>query len=466
MKLLFFTAFVGISASVNAKPHIHRHRHLRDSIGRRQDFSETIYEPGPVETVTVWMLNGQAISEDEVRQGIDNGTLVWDEDGNLSSSAASSPTPAPISIATASKEPAPTSESTQAPVAPTESIAVQAQVLSSEAPSSSAAPEPSKTPEPQTSQAPETQSSQAPAPSNSQSSDGNDDDGVDQEFPNNVFDCSSIPDGYGALAVGHAGLGGWIGIQAPQVDSADGYNDITTVPQGSCSGANCCQPGSFCSYSCPNGYLKSSWPAKQGATGQSVGGLYCNSNGRLEMADGSVAKTLCVKGTDKVTIKVQNNLSTNESICRTDYPGTESETVPVTTQPGETVELACPDNSMYYQWQGKPTSAQYYVNNKGVAEQDACSWGDGSKPVGNWAPVNLGVGYDAKSQRAYLSLAPNAPTNPDAKLDFNIEFKADDMSNQCKYSNGQYLSGSNYDQPQKDGCTVSVVCVERVDPRC
>jgi hypothetical protein len=119
------------------------------------------------------------------------------------------------------------------------------------------------------------------------------------------------------------------------------------------------------------------------------------------------------------------------------------------------VELACPDNSKYYQWQGKPTSAQYYVNNKGVTEKDACQWGDGSRPVGNWAPVNLGVGYDAKSQKAYLSLAPNAPTNPDAKLDFNIEFKADDMSNQCKYSNGQYLSGSNFDQPQKDGCTVS-----------
>jgi hypothetical protein len=97
-----------------------------------------------------------------------------------------------------------------------------------------------------------------------------------------------------------------------------------TVPHGTCSDGSCCTPGSFCSYSCPPGRLKSSWPEKQGARKQSVGGLYCNENGKLEMASGSIAKTLCVKGTDKVTIKVKNNLSVSESICRTDYPGRRS----------------------------------------------------------------------------------------------------------------------------------------------
>lgn len=91
-----------------------------------------------------------------------------------------------------------------------------------------------------------------------------------------------------------------------------------------------------------------------------------------------------------------------------------------------------------------------------MAESEACQWGDGQKPVGNWAPVNLGVGYDSASQKGYISLFPNAPTNPDSKLDFGVEFVADDMSGRCKYANGQYYSGDNYGQTSKDkGCTVS-----------
>lgn len=92
----------------------------------------------------------------------------------------------------------------------------------------------------------------------------------------------------------------------------------------------------------------------------------------------------------------------------------------------------------------------------GTPENEACQWGDGSKSVGNWAPVNLGVGFDSVSQKGYISLFPNAPTNPDGKLDFTIELVADDMSGRCKYSNGQYYFGDDYsDSSSTKGCTVS-----------
>ena len=41
----------------------------------------------------------------------------------------------------------------------------------------------------------------------------------------------------------------------------------------------------------------------------------------LEMADGSIGETLCGKGSDKMTVKVQNRLKNSVSFCRTDYPG-------------------------------------------------------------------------------------------------------------------------------------------------
>ena len=75
----------------------------------------------------------------------------------------------------------------------------------------------------------------------------------------------------------------------------------------------------MCSYACPPGYQKSQWPAEQGSTGQSVGGLFCNENNKLVKTNPDLSKTLCIKGTGAV--KVVNKLSTNAAFCRTDYPG-------------------------------------------------------------------------------------------------------------------------------------------------
>ncbi|KAF2015004.1 glycoside hydrolase family 132 protein [Aaosphaeria arxii CBS 175.79] len=431
-----------VTAAVAQPRQVHRHHPLRNEI-KRQDFGSVVYEAAPIATIIVYVLNGQPISEQEVRQGIANGTLMWGDDGVLSTSTSSVSTPTPISL------PAPSVELPKTSAQPEIIEEHHPEVPSkTDLPSAPAAqPEPEPTPEP--SSKPE---SQAPPPQL------NGLEGVNRPFPNGEFSCDAFPKGYGAQPVQHAGLGGWIGIQDPQIVDSAGFDDITTTPHGTCSDGTCCKAGAFCSYSCPPGYLKSSWPERQGLKGQSIGGLYCNLDNKLELATGAIAKTLCVRGTDKVTIKVHNKLKRKQSTCRTDYPGSESETVPITTNPGDFAELACPETDTYYHWNGKSTSAQYYLNNGGVEESEACQWGDGSKPVGNFAPVNLGVGFSSADQKGYISLFQNSPTT-NAKLDFTVELQADDMNGNCKYSNGEFHYGENYSKVatgDNRGCTVAL----------
>jgi hypothetical protein len=128
--------------------------------------------------------------------------------------------------------------------------------------------------------------------------------------------------------------------------------------------------------------------------------------------------------------------------------GTESEVVPLLSKPGATDPLTCPDAGDYYSWKGMATSAQYYVNPKGVPVEKGCQWGDGSEPIGNWAPINLGVGK--KDGATWISIFQNKPTTLE-KLNFKIEIKGDNLSGACRYENGMFysLTGSN-----ADGCTV------------
>lgn len=72
--------------------------------------------------------------------------------------------------------------------------------------------------------------------------------------------------------------------------------------------------------------------------------------------------------------------------------------------------------------------------------------------------MNLGVGYNSGDKKGYISLFPNAPTNPNGKLDFNVELVADDMNGRCKYEGGKYYSGENYgDVSETKGCTVCIL---------
>ncbi|KAI0136648.1 beta-glucosidase [Xylariales sp. AK1849] len=268
--------------------------------------------------------------------------------------------------------------------------------------------------------------------------------GVDAEFPSGEIDCTDFPSDYGAVAVDWLGTGGWTSIQQVP-DYTFGVDSVISYIVAAISGENCSK-GSFCSYACPAGYVKAQFPAAQGATGQSIGGLYCNSNGKLELTrDGYT--TLCQKGCGGVS--VVNNLSKGAAICRTDYPSSESMVIPSWADAGSTIDLANIESAVYYEWDGKPTTLQYYVNQQGVSVEDACVWNSPTNPTdgGNWAPVNIGVGKDSFGI-TYLSIFPNLPTST-AKLNYNIKIEGD-ISGECALTSGTYTGGST------TGCTVGI----------
>ncbi|EPS34254.1 Secreted beta-glucosidase sun1 [Penicillium oxalicum] len=264
--------------------------------------------------------------------------------------------------------------------------------------------------------------------------------GINAEFPDGEIDCNEFPSDYGAVALDYLGLGGYSGIQYVTI-AGSFVTEIVTAITG-----NSCKSGAMCSYACPPGYQKSQWPTTQGSTGQSVGGLHCK-NGKLYRTNPAF-KTLCIEGTGGV--HVRNELSNTVAVCRTDYPGTESETIPLAAQPGEVAPLTCPDANTYYRYLGKGTSAQYYVNNNGVSVEEGCQWGDGSKPVGNWAPMNLGVGRTDSG--TWLSMFKNEPTT-DADLNFKVKLVGDDLSDNCRYDGaGNFYNNAGLIQGN-NGCT-------------
>ena len=122
--------------------------------------------------------------------------------------------------------------------------------------------------------------------------------------------------------------------------------------------------------------------------------------------------------------------------------------IPTVVDAGSSNILTVVDEDTYYKWQGKKTSAQYYVNNAGVSYEDGCIWGTSGSGVGNWAPLNFGAG--ATGGISYLSLIPN-PNNLDA-ANFNVKIVSDggDVQGDCVYENGSYNGDGS------DGCTVAV----------
>ena len=286
-----------------------------------------------------------------------------------------------------------------------------------------------------------------------------------KEFPDGTIDCDNFPSDYGPIKVEWTKLGGWSSIQYVSMDG-ETVSQISTATPG-----DECKPGAMCSYACPPGYQKSQWPTAQGENGESVGGLQCNENGKLALTNPDLSKSLCIKGTGQAMVK--NQLSNNAAICRTDYPGTshhqskntwlistgtENEVIPLNTAPQTTNPLTCPDASQYYQHQGNPTSAQYYINNQGVAVQDACQWGQDGSGMGNWAPSYLGVGQDMNN-KTWLSISSTAQNNPSdyQPLNYTVEIIGDTSGN-CRLQNGQYCTGEDYSNCNQQGCTVSTIC--------
>ncbi|KAJ2970625.1 hypothetical protein NQ176_g8097 [Zarea fungicola] len=200
----------------------------------------------------------------------------------------------------------------------------------------------------------------------------------------------------------------------------------------------------YYSYSCQPGMKKSQYPAAQGAVGQSVGGLLCNSDGYLELARPSI-KQLCIPGEGGVYI--QNDLSQGVATCGTCYPGDESMTDATWAAPGAKVPVWNPNQSSYFKWKDMKTSAQYYINPAGVPVEKACIWGSAASTpnTGNWAAVNLGVGMDDNGI-TYISLFLNKPTS-NAQPDFNMEVLGGNSP--CGFKDGAWIGGS-------DGCTTGL----------
>ncbi|QHS73900.1 putative glucosidase SIM1 [Saccharomyces paradoxus] len=252
--------------------------------------------------------------------------------------------------------------------------------------------------------------------------------GPSEKFKDGTISCDKFPSGQGVISIDWIGEGGWSGVE--NTDTSTGGS---------------CKEGSYCSYSCQPGMSKTQWPSDQPSDGRSVGGLLCK-NGYLYRSN-TDADYLCEWGVDAAY--VVSKLSKGVAICRTDYPGTENMVIPTYVEGGSSLPLTVVDQDTYFTWEGKKTSAQYYVNNAGVSVEDGCIWGTSGSGIGNWAPLNFGAG--STGGVTYLSLIPN-PNNSDA-LNYNVKIvAADDSSNvigECVYENGEFSGGA-------DGCTVSV----------
>lgn len=403
--LVQLTIAATLAIGVTANSHQHLHRHVKKDTGSKVEKRApdgVVWVAGP--TKTVYQLDGTILPADKAEAGLKNGELV----------AIGETTP------------------TYTPPPPPKPTSTKVQKLGAQFIEQSSAPPPPKSTAP-----PPPKNSPAPKPSPPSGGTG-----LDAKFPSGKVKCTDFPSEYGAVALDYLQLGGYSGIQNVPGFSLKVSLSISTIHTG--VAGDKCKSGGMCSYSCPPGYQKTQWSSAQGATGQSIGGLYCNDEGYLELTRPTVPY-LCEKGAGGVYVK--NDLKTVVSTCRTDYPGTESMVIPTELQAGQTLPLTNPDSATYYKWDGKDTTAQYYVNKRGVAAQDCCVWNclKDPKACGNWAPINIGVGKSA-SGITYLSIFPNAPTSI-AKLDFNIEIIGD-VSIKCAYVNGQFVGGSS------NGCTV------------
>lgn len=408
-----------------AQPHHHGHARFHqkrdaspaETVDKSADVVVTTYAAA---TETAYVMAGKEVSPEEAQAGIDKGLYIVVGE--------STPTFTP--------PPPPSSTPTPSPTLP----GIKAAFIQKSSKAESTA-------------APTTTSSAPPPPPTSSSKSGagyqTEGMGLDAEFPDGELDCTwdSVAK-YGGIAIPWMGLKGFTGVQRVAGFKLGSKSPISHIVTGIMGEG--CDDGAFCSYACPAGYYKTQFPQdNQGATGQSIGGLWCE-NGKLRLTRPEF-KTLCEKGPGGIT--ASSSLGKGAAICRTDYPGTECMNQPLWVDGGSSgLPVANVIQSKYYVWQGKSTSFQYYINPQGVAVEDACTWNSPTNPdsAGNWAPMNMGVGQTDDGQ-TYLSIFDNKPTST-AKLNFNVDLIVDGKT-ACTYKDGTYTMDGKKIQ---DGCTVSI----------
>ncbi|MCJ1403236.1 hypothetical protein MMC11_006459 [Xylographa trunciseda] len=415
-------AFVAVGSLVAAQPHKHHHRHAE----KRTPDVEVVTVPGP--TVYAFEFDGQSMSQDQVCKGIAEGTLMWAP--GTGENPCDDPAPGQTTASTSTS--ISTTTTATSSTAGNELFAKPSTTSITSSVSTSTPATSSSTAAPATSAA-AAATSAAPV-SDSSSNDGSIDaqissnSNVNKPFPDGQLDCSVFPEEYGAIPIEWMNMGGWSGLQYVQISG----NAVTSIVTGTAGSA--CTSNSdgiaMCSYACPPGYQKSQWPSQQGATGQSVGGIMCGTDGKLHLTNPGLSSNLCMQGSGLVN--VQNKLNKNVAICRTDYPGTENEVVPLNTQGGSTNPLTCPEAKNYYLHEGSFTSAQYYVNPSGTVVSDACQWSTNGTDVGNFAPSYVGVGTD-QNGGTWLSITSTQQQNPAnyQPLDFSIQLQGDFGGSEC-----------------------------------
>ena len=132
-------------------------------------------------------------------------------------------------------------------------------------------------------------------------------------------------------------------------------------------------------------------------------------------------------------------------------------TFPLTVGPGETGFLANPDLDKYFFWEGKATSAHYYVNKQGVPENEACTWGQEMQGKGNWSPAIIGTSFDDRTMHEGFSSLKQNELCKSEPLDYDITFTGDGVTSPCAYkrATNQYCQGGECWDDKSRGCTVS-----------
>lgn len=420
-----------LAAGAAAQPHNHQHLHRRQH-QHEVEKRELVVEYAQETATTYVMVNtGESVSNDDAEEGLADGIykIVGESTPTLTT-----PTPTPSSTKVSSTSSATSSSSKGAEFLELKlglgATTTSASSTSTSSTSSAAA------------------STSTSSSSSSSSSGGS---GVDRDFPDGEISCDEFPSDYGAVCISNAGLDCWAGLEDVGVASyvLGQTSDIVDFSVAISGGAS---KGMFAAYACPTGYDMAQWPDAQGATGQSIGGLWCGSDNKLYKTRGDGYSKLCQKGAGNVHVK--NKLSDEVYFCKTLYPSTEAMVLPTCASPGETTELFNPYQNSSFTWNGGSTSAQIYVNLKGIGIDNSCVW-DSPDPyadnAGNWAGIILGTSVDDNGI-TYLSLFHNTPTSS-TPLDYNIEV-AVDGSVDCKY---EYSSNEiTGDSDGKNGCTVSL----------